>query len=368
MCGELISNLVSRIRAEVARALHSLPARAGAPSYRPPRASAETQGVVLAVSGGADSLCLADAVLALAAEHALRPIIAHLDHGLRSEAARADAEFVRAFAHERQVPCVIERADVAAAAQARKQSLEVAGRELRYRFLARVANENRADLVALAHHADDQAETVLLRLLRGTGLSGLRGMQLRSPLPTAPHLTAVRPLLRITRAEIEQYCRERGLEPRRDASNDELDYARNRIRHELLPMLERYNPNIRSVLTRLADTVATDLEIIEQATHDAFARVARPIAHRDTSGIEVDRDAWRAFSPGLQRATLREAVRRLQGDVTNLKYAAIEEARDVLNSDAGSGEIAITHDLRITVTRSAFVLHERSSAVINEPR
>lgn len=342
----MISNLVSRIREAVAQA------------FAPFRPSAEAATpVVLAVSGGADSLCLADATLAVAPRLQLRPLIAHLDHGLRAEASAADAAFVRGFAIERGVPYVVERVDVGALARERKQSIEVAAREARYRFLARVAEQHCARLVALAHHADDQAETVLLRLIRGTGLHGLRGMRPCDALPTAPHLTAVRPLLRVSRAEIEQYCRQQKLQPRHDETNDALDHTRNRVRHELLPLLESYNPNIRLTLTRLADTIASDVEIVEQATHAAFERIAQP----SPQGIVVDRSAWRALPCGLQRATLREAVQRLKGDVTGLQYATIEEARDVLNSDAPTGEIALPHEVRIEVTKHTFTVRRLTS-------
>jgi len=360
----VISNLVSRIRSEVARAFDPFAPRppAGA-ADRPATEQAgarlaapmgEAVGVVLAVSGGADSMCLADAVLAVASRLALRPLIAHLDHGLRGEASAADAEFVRAFAAAHQAPFVLGHADVRALGREHKQSIEVAAREARYRFLARTAQDHGARLVSLAHHADDQAETVLLRLIRGAGLKGLCGMRVHAPLPTAPHLIAVRPLLRISRADIEQYCRERQLQPRHDATNDQLHYARNRVRHELLPFLERYNPNIRATLVRLADTVASDLEIVEQATREAFERTAQPA----DAAIVVDRRAWRALSRGLQRATLREAVRRLKGNTVGLPYAAIEEARDVLNSDAPAGDIALTHDTRIEVKRQMFIVRK----------
>lgn len=355
----MISNLVSRVREEVARALNPLRPFKGSRKDSPlgqrssKRSGAEAGGsVVLAVSGGSDSLCLADAVLAVAPRCNLQPLIGHLDHGLRGDASREDAEFVRAFAAAHGVPCVVERVDVPAVARERRLSVEVAAREMRYQFLARSAEQASARQVVLAHHADDQAETVLLRLIRGTGLAGMRGMQVHSPLPGAPHLIAVRPLLRVSRADIERYCRDQKLQPRHDATNDELHHARNRIRHELLPLLEQYNPNIRSVLARLADTVSSDLEIIEQATRESFAR----ITCASERGIAIDRLAWRALVPGLQRATLREAVRRLKGDVTNLKYAAVEEARDVLNSDAGTGEIALMQDVRIEVTWQAFVI------------
>lgn len=154
----MISNLVSRIRATVAQAL---PAGDGT--------------VVLAVSGGADSMCLADTALAMRDD---RPafIIAHLNHQLRGEDSEGDAQFVQAFAVQRGAPCEIGHADVKVLAESRKVSIEVAARDARYTFLAGVAMKHGANRVALAHHADDQAETVLLRLLRGTGPAGLRGM------------------------------------------------------------------------------------------------------------------------------------------------------------------------------------------------
>ncbi len=335
------TNLVTRVRWEIARAF----------DFSGP--------VILAVSGGADSLCLADAALAewreVAHRAAPKPnfIIAHLNHQIRGAAAIADAEFVRAFAAQHSAPCEIGEADVPALAQQMNVSIEVAARMSRYDFLARMADRHGAGYVATAHHADDQAETVLLRLIRGTGLHGLRGMQARSPMTGAPHITLLRPLLRITRAEIEQYCADRGLQPRHDTSNDDLNHTRNRIRHELLPVLAEYNPGIRAVLARLADTATTDVEIIEHAARQAMEGVTQAVGE----GIRFDRAAWLALPLGLRRATLREAARRLAGHLTDLKYSAIEEACAVLDSgSATSGEIALTGALRIWVSAGQFVV------------
>ena len=309
--------------------------------------------MVVAVSGGPDSLCLCDAIVALADEAGVRPVVAHLDHGLRGEAARADAEFVRAFALERDVPCIAEAADVASLAREQRVSVEVAARRARYGFLARAAVQAGARHIAVAHHADDQAETVLLRLIRGTGISGLQGMRVQSPHPSAPDLTLIRPLLHVTRADTERYCAERRLAPRQDASNDDPGHTRNRIRHELLPLLERYNLGIRSVLARLADTAAADADIIAYAARTAYGATRIAAA---SAGVSFDRSAWRALPVGLQRAVLREAVRELRGDFTDLKFAAIEEARDVLNSDAATASIALLAGVRIEVSRHAFLL------------
>ncbi len=325
------TNLMSRIRAEAQR---QLPADAGR--------------LLVGVSGGPDSLCLADVLLALGSD----VVLAHMNHALRGADADADAAFVQAFAAERNVAVVLERVDVAAAAREARQSIELAAREARQVFFARAARAARARAIVLAHTADDQAETVLMRLLRGTGLEGLRAMSAQSALPGAHELALLRPLLRVTRAEIERYCADAGLLPRHDASNDSLDHTRNRVRHELLPVLQQFNPGIKQVLARLADSAGAELDVIAYATNAAFAAHAR----QQPSAVTVDRAAWRALPEGLQRALLRESVRRIKGELTNLNFAAVEEARDVLNSAATTGDIALMSDVRIIVRAPDFVV------------
>jgi tRNA(Ile)-lysidine synthetase-like protein len=321
------TNLVSRIRAEVARAIAD---QGGA-------------ALVLGFSGGADSTCLADALHALGAPLTL----AHLNHRLRGADADADAEHAHAFAAARGLPCVIESIDVRAEAARRNQSVELAARELRYAFLASVAEARSGARVVTGHHADDQAETVLLRIVRGTGIEGLRAIQRVAAVPGAPHLSVLRPLLRLTRDEIERYCADLSLPVRHDASNMLVDAARNRVRQEILPALEHLNPGVRRVLARLADTAGAAHEIEAYATASAMKACA--VADRDV--IQIDRAAWMALPAGLQRLVLRECVRLLRGvdGVTNLNYAAIEEARDVLLSPAHSAEIALMADVRAAV-------------------
>ena len=354
------TNLVTRVQRSVARAFSFLCAT---PKPGPSNAPAK---VILAVSGGADSLCLADATLAIAEAHALSPVIFHFNHQLRGPDADADAAFVTEFAAAHNVAAYVFSQNIALIAQAQGKSVEVTGREARYAQLAALAAEIGAAAVATAHHADDQAETVLMRLLRGTGLSGLRGMRQHdwlanthadvqtgesSNTPTRARVALVRPLLIFSRAHIEQYCADRGLQPRHDATNADVAIARNRIRHELLPYLAQYNPNIRGVLTRLADSAAGDIEIVHYATQQAMRDVTHPTS---VKGVGFNRAAWRALPAGLQRATLREAVKQIKGELVDLKYAAIEEARDVLLSNARVGEIALQADVRITVGANTF--------------
>lgn len=312
--------------------------------------------VVLAVSGGADSLCMAAALLELQVVLHIVPTIAHLNHGLRGQAADDDADFVQRFADQHHAQIILGSRDVRGIADARHLSIEAAARMARYEFLQSAAITVGANYIAVAHNADDQAETVLLRLIRGSGVAGLQGMRSVSLLhveytATPSRILLLRPLLGVSREQIECYCRSNQLQPRRDETNDELHHARNRIRHELLPLLRQYNPGIRTVLARLAETAATDMEVIDYATSQIITSL---LLQDEAQRMTLDRLAWRKLPVGLQRTVIRECVKRFAGDMTDLKYAGIEEARAVLNSDAQSGEIAILADVRIHVKANRF--------------
>jgi len=227
-------------------------------------------GVMLlaAVSGGADSLCLLGTLLALRERgHPLAPtaiVVAHLDHGLRGEAGAADARFVAELAGQLGLRSVSERADVVALARQTHRSLEDAARRARYAFLRRVAAEVGAARICTGHTRDDQAETLLLHLVRGSGLAGLAGM---APLSG----DVARPLLMVTREQTEAYCTAHGWTPREDRSNADTRFLRNRVRHELLPVLERFNPNLREMLARNAALIAADERYLEQQTDVAWS-------------------------------------------------------------------------------------------------
>jgi tRNA(Ile)-lysidine synthase len=206
---------------------------------------------LVAVSGGADSTAL------LLALHQLgcRLAVAHLDHGLRAESA-ADAEWVRQLAGRLGLACVVERRDVAAYRRRRKLSLEAAAREVRHAFLRETAERLGAAATFLGHTADDQVETFLLRLIRGAGPAGLRGMQLKEGL-------LCRPLLDVWRADVEAWLRAEGCAWREDASNRDPRFLRNRVRHELLPLLASFNPGVKRVLLREARLLAEDQAAVE---------------------------------------------------------------------------------------------------------
>ena len=294
--------------------------------------------IVIGVSGGPDSLCLLHALHALSRAHGWSLHVAHLHHGLRGHDADADAEFVARLAAEWGLPCAVERADVPALARRKRLAVEAAARQARYAFLARLARGLGTGFIAVGHTADDQAETVLMHFLRGAGLAGLRGMMVVTPLaeyrlaeegremPAASEagpLMLLRPLLEVPRTEVEAYCARLGLSPRFDRSNLDKTYYRNRLRHELLPILATYNPGIKRVLCRTAAVVTDDYEYLHSEMLQAWARIVR----RETAtSITFDLAQWRALPPSLGRAVLREAVHRLRRALRNINWEHIERA------------------------------------------
>lgn len=217
--------------------------------------------ILVAVSGGLDSMVLLHVLHRLAPGRKWRLTVGHLNHQLRGRNSDADQKLVERAARRMQVPIIAERADILAMAAQAKGSIEMVARRVRHEFLARVARESKIPSVALAHHADDQVELFFLRLLRGAGADGLAGMQALSTSPVDDHIKLVRPLLGFTRWEIAQYARRERVAFREDATNECLDFMRNRVRRQLLPLLERnYQPALRRVILRTMDLLAAEAD------------------------------------------------------------------------------------------------------------
>ena len=234
------------------------------------RALRPGQRVLVAVSGGADSVALAHLLHRGRRLLCLRPVLAHLHHGIRGRAADADAAFVRRLARRLDLPLLLERADVPAQARAAGISLEMAARVARYAFFARAARQVHAAAVLVAHTADDQAETVLLRLARGAGPQGLGGM---APVSCRNGLTILRPLLGVRHADLVALLRKHRWRWREDASNRDLHFLRNRVRHELLPLIERrLNPRFREALLRTADVLREEQVWLDELAAVDLAR------------------------------------------------------------------------------------------------
>jgi tRNA(Ile)-lysidine synthase len=307
--------------------------------------------------------------------------VGHLDHGIRGWEGEEDAKFVAHIVQSWRLPISIERVDVPALARRHKLALEEAARCARYAFLGRLARQVNAAAIAVAHHADDQTETVLMHWLRGSGLAGLRGMLPLTPLAeyrlvedwevpsgqasapdhvlpsgssanaTSPVL--VRPLLTVTRSEIEAYCQQHNLQPRIDRSNLDTTYFRNRLRHELLPYLETYNPNIREVLRRTAEVIAADYEVLQSCLEEAWRAIVR---EETDQAIVLDLAAWRRLPLGLQRSTLRRAVHRLRRALRNINFVHVEEALRVAQGGETGAKATLPQGLLLTVSYDTLLI------------
>ena len=270
--------------------------------------------LLVAVSGGPDSLALLHALYRLRGEYGLMLRGAHLNHRLRGAESEADAEFVADTFERLGVPFTVDGADVAAYRRRHRLSLEDAARRVRYSFLSDAATEHGADAIALGHTADDQAETVLMHIIRGSGLDGLRGMQALDRRTIGGRRVALfRPLLDLSRAETEAYCRALCLTPRIDPSNSSPEFLRNRIRMELVPLLEQMNPSMRDALVRLARNATQDSDYIRERADAVWREVARQV---EDGIVGLDAVALGTEHAAIRGRVLRRAIEAAGGEVT----------------------------------------------------
>ena len=314
--------------------------------------------LLAALSGGADSTALLHALHDLSDALNLTLHVAHFDHNFRPEAAE-DARFAASIAQQLGLPFITEHADpIAYQRQHRISSFEAAARELRYRFLSRAAASINASAVALGHNADDQAETVLMHLIRGSGLNGLRGMDALTLWHSSDGLqqaTLFRPLLTVTKDQLRHYCQQRNIPYREDPANRDMRFTRNRVRHQLLPTLRQYNPRISEALVRLAQTASQETNYIEEQTENAW----QFLAHPEPDKITLDRPSLISLPTAMQARLLRKSYETLIGSTRRLQASHIEAMLALLQQDPQSEaslpfglQASSTHEY-LTISRSA---------------
>jgi tRNA(Ile)-lysidine synthase len=288
------------------------------------------QRVGVAVSGGADSVALLHLLLELASALDIRITILHLDHMLRGEESRADAAFVRALGAKLGLTVESREIDVAQQAAQTGDNLEQAARSARYQFFGQFLGSGELDRVALGHTRSDQAETVLFRFLRGAGTAGLAGIR------PVTDTGFVRPLIEIDRADVELYLRERGISWREDSSNLTADFARNRIRHELLPQLTQgWNPALTETLARTADWAQA-----EEAWWDQeITRIADRLLVRKPNVVLVRVEELRSLPLAVARRLIRRGVELVKGDLRSIGFDHIETMLALANTTEGSGRL-----------------------------
>jgi len=300
------------------------------------------QTLIVGVSGGTDSTALLHILFQLQAQLNIQLHVATLNHGIRGKSSELDVQFVRQMAEQLHIPYTQGYRNVPQFARGNGIGVEEAARIARYAFLADVAQQQNTKDVAVAHHADDQAETILMHIIRGSGLNGLRGMQVSSAMPAHPDLTLIRPLLNISRTELEQYCDENDLMPRHDETNDNIAYQRNYVRHKIIPRLANINPAVVSALLRLSDSVSVDEAFLIQAfNEDVMPHV---VQEKERWSIPLGILAERHVA--LQRRFVLQAFQTLSPDDSQLSLTQIINVLERMGNAQVGTQLDLGQDIR----------------------
>ncbi|UCD54048.1 MAG: tRNA lysidine(34) synthetase TilS, partial [Dehalococcoidia bacterium] len=315
--------------------------------------------LLVAVSGGPDSVCLLHVLVKLREELGITLHVAHLDHKLRGAESEADARYVSELAQHLGIPTTIEEREVKAYQKDKRISLEEAAREVRYTFLAQVAKAIGADRAAVGHTMNDHIETILMHLVRGAGIRGLRGLQPHSEWQLAKeHLAVIRPLLEVSREETADYCHRHKLMPRIDTSNLSLSPLRTRIRYQLLPLLTSYNPQVTEALLRTARIADDDLAFIDKQCLQSWAEIAQ----KQGSIIALDKERLLNLPLALQRHLLRMSIEELLGNLKDIEMRHIEEIMNVLTKPAGK-RVSLPGSLTFCVEYNQYLIGQDREAL-----
>ncbi len=311
--------------------------------------------VIVAVSGGPDSVALVHLLSRLKKKWRLYLHLAHLNHMIRKDEADADSVFVENLAKRLGLPVTCEGKRVGDFAKKAKLSLEEAARKLRYDFLLKVAKEEAASKIALGHNRDDQAETVLMRFLRGSGISGLRGIPAKRELDNC---LIIRPLIEVGRREILHFLSAKNIPFRTDSSNLKNLYFRNRIRNELLPSLEKsFNPNIRELLVNFAENVSCDFDFLEKAGLNSFKSLR---TNSTDTKVVIKFKKFFTLHKALQKLVARAAIKELKGNVRSIDYRHWKELEDLVGQRPQNSIVDLPGDISVVKKSENLVFYKRN--------
>lgn len=294
--------------------------------------------ILAGVSGGPDSICLLHVLMALSQNLRLRLGIAHLNHGLRSAASAQDAEFVRSVAAQQNIPFYYKKMDVQKAAQISKSSVEEAGRIERYAFFDEIADSHRFDKIALGHHRDDNAELILMNLLRGTGPSGLSGIP-----PIRDNV--IRPLIRASRSEIMDCLAENDLKYSTDYSNADPAFLRNKIRHELMPLLKQeYNQNVEATLNRLSEIFRREERWLDSLVQETLDQIT---LYTGKDELVLSVSTLQKLHTAHLRRILRAGIKQTKGNLRRIRLSQIDAAIEIVFNNQSRAWVDLPDRVRL---------------------
>lgn len=293
------------------------------------------QGIVIGVSGGSDSLALLHILWSLRDKLGIEAVVAHVEHGIRGQQSLDDARYVMEIARHMGLPVYVKHCDVPLYAREHGLSEEEAGRIIRYEFFGHVCEIRGCSKIAVAHNKNDNAETILFNILRGTGLDGLVGIK-----PVVGNI--IRPMLDVSKADIEAYCTAAGLNARKDYTNEDAAYTRNRIRLKLIPFLEReFNPNIIDSLVRMANILNDDNEYLKECVREAYEQVVHI-----TDGIAVvAAEKFAVLHKAIQRRISRSIIYAIKGDINGIEFFHIEQLTEYINTSRAGQKLVLPFDI-----------------------
>ena len=307
--------------------------------------------VLVALSGGPDSVALLHGLLAIRAEYGLKLYVAHLNHKLRGAESNEDEKFSKGLASSLRLRFFSKKIDVKKEATNRKVSIEEAARDARYRYLEKLASQIKANKIAVGHQADDQAETFLMRLLRGAGGAGLSGIP-------AKRGKIIRPLIQIRREEIEEFLKANKIPYRLDSSNYLTDYFRNKIRLSLLPKIKaEFNPRIVESLNRTADIISLQQEYIRKKCEHTLL----DIAARRKGEITLDLKEFSRYDVSLQREMIRLCVGQLEGNVNRLSFESVDRTLDLIRQKKIGKKVKLVGNIWFEFSRKELAFYKEKA-------
>jgi tRNA(Ile)-lysidine synthase len=297
--------------------------------------------VLVAVSGGPDSMCLIDNLLALKDILKIKEIaVVHLNHMIRQE-AKSETEYVQEYCKKNEIRCFVKYLDVVKIAEEEKIGTEEAGRKERYKFFDQVAQEINANKIAIAHNLNDNAETVLMHLLRGSGITGLCGIK---PDREGKY---IRPIIKCERAEIEQYCKDQKLDEKYDKTNLDNKYTRNRIRNELIPYIKKeFNPNIVEALDRLSDLITDEEQYMEKVTLEKYNEI---VLEEENDKITIDLKKFNLLDSIIKARIIMYTIKKLFKTTKGIEKKHIEDIIKLCGNNIGNKYLTPNKNLKISI-------------------
>ena len=295
--------------------------------------------IVVGVSGGRDSMTLLSILLKLKEELSLKIYVAHVNHGIR-ENAKIDEAYVREFCKKNNIQCFVKKADIIRLSKEEKRGVEETGRKVRYDFFEEVLKITGANKIAIAHNLNDNAETIIMHAIRGSGISGLKGIEPKSG-------KYIRPLIETSREEIEEYCVNNNLEPRHDESNDDNTYTRNKIRNIVIPYLkEEFNPNIVESLNRMSEIIKEEEGFIQKETRKIFEEI---VLTSEENKIEYNIKIFNIQERVIQKRLILLGIQEIVGNTKGIEKVNIDDIIKLCNNNIGNKFIEPTKGVRVGI-------------------